>query len=162
MSDLLRAVEKFIYQEADLLDDWRLPEWFQLLGPDAKYYVPAVGEAGGMEADPTTTLFLLADNRMRLEQRVVRLMKKTAFAEYPHSKTRHFITNIQIMAETEESVTATGNFIVYRTKDSLTQSFFGKQRHILLRAGDGFLIQEKRICLDLDSLSPQAKLSIIL
>ena len=33
-------VEDFLYQEAALLDDWKLNEWEKLLTDDATYYVP--------------------------------------------------------------------------------------------------------------------------
>ena len=34
-------VEDFLFAEAELLDEWRLPEWLELFTDDAKYYVPA-------------------------------------------------------------------------------------------------------------------------
>ena len=45
-SDVMQAiarteVEDFLFEEADLLDEWRLPEWLELFTDDASYYVPA-------------------------------------------------------------------------------------------------------------------------
>ena len=34
-------VEDFLFAEAELLDEWRLPEWLELFTDDAIYYVPA-------------------------------------------------------------------------------------------------------------------------
>ena len=34
-------VEDYLFAEAELLDEWRLPEWLELFTDDAIYYVPA-------------------------------------------------------------------------------------------------------------------------
>ena len=42
----LRArIEDFLYLEADLLDEWRIEEWFALFAEGATYEVPPTGEA---------------------------------------------------------------------------------------------------------------------
>ena len=35
-------IEDFLFAEAELLDEWRLPEWLELFTDDAIYYVPAI------------------------------------------------------------------------------------------------------------------------
>ena len=41
MHSLTRSdIEDFLFAEADLLDQWRLPEWLTLFTDDAKYEVP--------------------------------------------------------------------------------------------------------------------------
>ena len=37
---LREEVEDFLYQEAELLDEWRLDEWAALFTEDARYIVP--------------------------------------------------------------------------------------------------------------------------
>ena len=75
-------VEDFLFAEAELLDEWRLPEWLELFTDDAIYYVPATDLA--VDASPDNNLFYVADDRFRLSERVKRLMKRTAHAEFPH------------------------------------------------------------------------------
>lgn len=42
MQNITRAdVEDFLFAEAELLDEWRLPEWLELFTEDAIYYVPS-------------------------------------------------------------------------------------------------------------------------
>ena len=42
MQNISRAdVEDFLFAEAELLDEWRLPEWLELFTEDAIYYVPS-------------------------------------------------------------------------------------------------------------------------
>jgi p-cumate 2,3-dioxygenase beta subunit len=80
-------VEDFMFLEAELLDEWRLKEWLTLFTADGCYNVPATDVPAN--ASPDNALFYVADDRFRLEQRVERLLKRTAHAEFPKSKTRH-------------------------------------------------------------------------
>ena len=47
-------------------------------------------------ADPATSLFYIADDYVRLRERVVRLTKKEAHSEFPRSQQRHMISNVRI------------------------------------------------------------------
>ena len=69
-------IEDWLYTEAALLDEWRLPEWRQLFTEDASYLVPNM--AGDPYAPPAATLYLIADDGHHLTERVKRLGKKTA------------------------------------------------------------------------------------
>ena len=43
VQDVTRAtIEDFLYEEAALLDEWRLQEWLDLLTEDATYEVPGL------------------------------------------------------------------------------------------------------------------------
>ena len=75
------------------IDRWKLDEWLALYTLDCRYEISPTGKADAAELSPETSLFLVADNRFRLEQRVIRLNKPTAHAEYPHSKVRHIVSN---------------------------------------------------------------------
>jgi p-cumate 2,3-dioxygenase beta subunit len=52
-------IEDFLYEEAALLDEWRLREWLALTTEDATYEVPSTDVPDG---DPRDTLFIIADN----------------------------------------------------------------------------------------------------
>jgi p-cumate 2,3-dioxygenase beta subunit len=153
-------VEDFLFFEADLLDEWRLPEWLELFTEDATYSVPTTDLPG--DASPETSLFYVADDRFRLSERVKRLMKRTAHVEFPHSRTRHFISNVRIRERESEEVSVSAAFLVYRTKDGVTDAYFGSHRYRLRPMDGAFRIREKRCLLDTDSLRPQGRVSIIL
>ena len=68
-------VEDFLYREAALLDEWKLDEWEALLTDDASYYVPPNDQPDG---DHRATLFLVADDRERIRQRVIRIKDPNA------------------------------------------------------------------------------------
>jgi p-cumate 2,3-dioxygenase beta subunit len=83
---LLRLrVENLLWQEADMIDQWRLDEWLTLYTDDAHYYVPP-SDIDGDTADPDTSLFYIMDDRNRMQERVIRLKKVGAHSEWPRSK----------------------------------------------------------------------------
>src|SRR4051794_7852791 len=83
-------VEDFLYREAALLDAWQLDDWLTLLTDDAYYRVPSNDQPQG---DPANTLFLIADDIVRIRARVRRLKDPHAHAEHPRSRTRRVISN---------------------------------------------------------------------
>ena len=165
MSELLQsraAIEEFLYREAELLDDWRLPEWADLFTDDARYDIASLDAEDPTAADPATSLFVLADDKMRIVSRAKRLMKKTAHAEYPHSKTRHITGNVRLgeIRGNERAVRA--NFVVYRTKGDRTVQYMGEAHYLLVAADGAIRIRKKRCNLDLNTLADQGRLTIIL
>lgn len=152
-------VENFLYDEASLLDQWKCQEWANLFTTDCEYLVPPTDEP---EGDPRSTLFLVADDHHRLHQRAKRLMSKNAHAEYPHSRTRHMVSNVRIQSQDKSEVKVTANFAVYRNKRELTDVYMGEYRYTLVPEGDSFKIKSKRCNLDLESLRPHGKVSILL
>lgn len=153
-------IEDFLYREAELLDDWRLDEWLELLTDDARYLVPSLDLLP--DDDPAATLYLIADDSTRIRSRVKQLMGKSARAEQPRSRTRRIISNVRIVDETEASVRVTANFLVHRSRIRKVDTFIGKYEYRLLRDGGHLKIEERKAILDLDALQPHGVLSIIL
>ena len=153
------TVENFLYDEAELLDQWKCQEWANLFTEDCEYLVPPTDEP---EGDPKTTLFLVADDHHRLQQRAKRLMSKNAHAEYPHSRTRHMVSNVRIKSQDHNEIKVTANFAVYRSKRETVDVYMGEYRYTLVPDGNSFKIKSKRCNLDLESLRPHGKVSILL
>lgn len=153
-------VEDFMFYEAELLDEWRLKDWLKLFTLDATYHVPATDVRP--DASPDTDLFYVADDRFRLEQRVERLLKRTAHAEFPKSKTRHFVSNVRIRSRTDSELEVGAAVLTFRTKAGLTETYIGSYRYRLVVTPDGLRIREKRCNLDMDGLKPNGRISIIL
>lgn len=171
MNDLLTTrlrVEDFLYAEADLLDHWQLDEWLALYTDDCRYEVGPTGKADAETLSPATSLFLIADDRFRLEQRVIRMKKPTAHAEYPHSRTRHLYSNVRVLSREGTDLKVAVNFLTLRTAKGVTQQYPGSiLYHLREIATDGpstsqFRVAYKRSILDLDALVPQGKVTIFL
>src|SRR5271163_1154982 len=104
-------VEDFLFHEAALLDAWRLDDWLGLLTEDARYEVPSNDRPN---ADPASTLFMIADDIRRIRARVTRLKDKNAHAEYPPSRTRRMIANVRIVEQSAPELSVEANFVIYR------------------------------------------------
>jgi p-cumate 2,3-dioxygenase subunit beta len=153
-------VEDFLYHEAALLDDWKLTEWQALLTDDAAYHVPSNDQP---EGDHRTTLFLVADDRERIRQRIIRINDPNCHAEYPKSRTRRMISNVRILGVEGDLVTVAANFVCYRYRRyERIREYVGAYRYILKRAGDGFRIKERRVLIDAHELGSLGSVSFIL
>lgn len=158
---LLRLrVEDLLFQEADLLDAWRLEEWLTLYTDDAHYYVPP-NDVDGDRADPDTDLFYIVDDRLRMEQRVVRLAKQGAHSEQPHSKVRRIVGNVRAWRDGER-IHARSSFFVSRAKDASADIYVGHALHEIVEDGSALRIAKKTCILDMEALRPHARISIIL
>jgi p-cumate 2,3-dioxygenase subunit beta len=151
-------VEEFLYDEAALLDAWRLDDWLALFTRDARYEVPSTDRPGGGPAD---ALMLVSDTRAMIAARVKRLNSRKAHREFPWSRTRRIIGNVRVLAEEGGEVEVAANFAVYRSRREVSV-YMGQYRYRLVREGDSFRIRFRRAELDVETLDPHGTLSIIL
>ncbi|AJE87282.1 p-cumate dioxygenase small subunit [Streptomyces albus] len=152
-------VEDFLFHEAALLDDWRLEEWVELFTLDCTYEVPATDTP---EADPATSWSLIHDRRTMLEQRIIRLKKPEAHAEYPHSQTSRIVGNVRILHRTGESLSVSASFLVSRVKAGRFDQYAGRYSYELVPEASGLKIRRKKAVLTHDRLDPQGKISFVL
>jgi p-cumate 2,3-dioxygenase subunit beta len=152
-------VEDLFYNEAALLDEWRLEEWLGLLTDDAVYQVPPTDVP---EGDARNTLFIIADDAVRIRSRVKQLLGKSAWAENPHSRTRRLITNVRVIGSDGENTLVTANFTVHRMRYESVDTYVGHYDYKLARVGNELRIRERRVILDNEALRPHGKISFIL
>jgi p-cumate 2,3-dioxygenase subunit beta len=159
-SELTRSdVEEFLYGEAALLDEWRLEEWLDLFTIDCLYEIPAPDRP---DDDPGETFALIHDHRAMLEQRVIRLKKPTAHAEFPHSRTRRMISNVRILGRGADELKVGANFAVFRMRHGIEVTYVGRYEYVLIPSSDGLKIRHRKAILDQEVLDPHGKISIIL
>jgi p-cumate 2,3-dioxygenase beta subunit len=155
-----RQVEDFLYEEAALLDAWRLDDWLSLLTPDAVYQVPSNDRP---DADPKDTLFIIADDINRIRARVARLKKQDAHAEYPHSRTRRMLSNVRITGREGSVLKVEANFIVHRfRRNEGIRAFVGHYRYELRVEGGRLKIARREAVIDSMELGSLASVSFIL
>ena len=158
---LLRLrVEDLLYEEADLLDRWQLEAWLALFTEDAVYQVPP-SDVDGDTATPESALFYIMDDRVRLEQRVIRLGKVGAHSEHPRSKVRHLVTNVRVHRD-GTVIRARSSFVVYRSKDITSDAYVGHYLHDIIERDGRLMIAAKKCVLDMEALRPHGRISIIL
>lgn len=154
------AVEHFLYEEAALLDAWRLDEWLALFTEDARYVVPTTDRPDG---DPRRDLVFIDDDLVRLRGRVERLKSRFAHREYPSSRTRRLIGTVRLTRIEAGELDVEAAFAVYRARSEDIAPYVGLYRYTLERRGDGGLrIRRRRAELTLERLSDHGAVSIIL
>jgi len=148
-------VEEFLFREAELLDEWRLREWLDLLTDDVRYRVPiriAKEKAGGDTAvtGVSTEMFHLDEDRNSLELRVARLETGFGWAEEPPSRIRHLVTNVRVA----DGLAVRSNVLVYRSRwDKPDYDVLSAERHDVLREVDcGLRLASRDVILDSTSI----------
>lgn len=153
-------VEEFLYEEAALLDAWRLDDWLRLLTDDAVYNVPSNDRP---EGDSRDTLFIIADDIRRIRARVTRLKDKSAHAEYPPSRTQRMLSNVRVVSRNGSELAVQANFIVHRfRRDEGIRAFVGHYRYRLRVDGGGLKIARREAIIDSMELGSLASVSFIL
>ncbi len=160
-SHITRAdIEDFLFMEADLLDHWQLEEWQNLLTEDACYYVPPNDCLEGSHRD---TLFIIADDRERIRQRIIRVMDPNCHAERPKSRLSRIISNVRILETDGDLIKISANFVCHRFRRyERGGEYVGKMHYILKRNGASFLIKERRMLLKSHELGSLGSVSFIL
>jgi p-cumate 2,3-dioxygenase beta subunit len=155
-------VEAFLYEEAAMLDEWRLDEWLTLLTPDSRYEVPATNNPSGQPAD---SLMLISDDHAMTVARIKRLNSRKAHREFPWSRTTRIVGNVRIVSTTAgaggDELQVSANFAVYRSRKE-TVAYVGRYTYRLVPSGDSYLIRFRRAVLDSETLDAHGTLSIVL
>jgi p-cumate 2,3-dioxygenase beta subunit len=153
-------VEDFLYEEAALLDAWRLDDWLALLTDDAVYRVPSNDRP---DNDSKDTLFIIADDIRRIRARVRRLKEKSAHAEYPPSRTRRSISNVRITGRDDAALSVEANFIVHRfRREERIREYVGHYRYELRMDGRRLKIAKREAIVDAMELGSLSSVSFIL
>ena len=155
---LREEVEDFLYEEAALLDEWRLDDWAALFTEDARYVVPTTDLP---EPDPRQDMVFIDDDIVRLRARVRRLNSRHAHREYPWSRTRRFISNVRVKETDGDDLTVNANALVYRFRNGEGDPYVGHYEYKLKRVDGGLKISYRRAVLDLEALSWHGAVSII-
>ena len=162
----IREIEQFLYREARLLDQRRFHEWIELLTDDVHYWMPVrtsryektsksiviLDDEHYTETDVSSEdeLAILDEDKDSLRMRIARLDTGMAWAEDPPSRTRHFLSNIEVEeGETASELKVYSNIIVYRSRGETEQDYFVGGREDVLRQVDGaWKIASRKIILD--------------
>lgn len=144
-------VEDFYYNEADILDQFLLRDWLDLLTDDIRYRIPIRTNRmvrGRTASEISDSDMLFDEDKRGLTQRVKRLETGRAWAEEPRSRTRHLVTNVRLWPSSRENeLKVTSNFIAYRNRLEVEQDFFVGMREDQLRLQEGRLTIASRLIL---------------
>ncbi len=152
---LEREIEQFYYREAQMLDERRFNDWIELVAEDIHYHMPIrrnvkFGEQYRENTDAESEISWFDEGKATLAGRVRQINTGLHWAEEPFSRVRHLITNVQIVEDRGDELSATSDFFCWsnRLKDEVNM-FVGKRDDILRRdATTGWKIAKRTILLD--------------
>jgi 3-phenylpropionate/cinnamic acid dioxygenase small subunit len=146
------ACMRFLYREAELLDDQRFSEWLGLLTDDIAYQIPTrtTRPRSDLDAQFSKTSFIMIDDFETLQLRVRRLEGEYAFAEDPPSRTRRFVSNIRVSEPTVTGELAVkSNIMFFRARFDSPPTLIAGERHDTLRHTDeGIRLAARTVLLD--------------
>jgi 3-phenylpropionate/cinnamic acid dioxygenase small subunit len=169
--DIIRDVERFLYREVRLLDERRFHEWLSLFTDDVRYWMAGRSNRYARSSkaiailDPDRyveddvgredELAILDEDKETLAARIARLDTGMAWAEDPPSRTRHFLSNIEVApGDSEAEIKVHSNFIVYRSRADSEEDFYvGARQDVLRREGRAWKIAYRKLILDQNVLS---------
>ena len=164
--EVVSQIEQFLYREARLLDARQFRQWLELFADDVRYWMPmrsnrysvtskAISILDGsryeeVDLSKEGDLAIMDETKDSLERRIDRLDTGMAWAEDPPSRTRHFISNIEVEpGERESEIKVYSNFIMYRSRAEKEEDFYVGSREDILRNVDGeWKIARRKIVLD--------------
>jgi 3-phenylpropionate/cinnamic acid dioxygenase small subunit len=150
---LQHQVEQFLYDEAALLDARSYREWLGLLADDIHYWMPIRRTVTRSDLEFEFTklgdMAFFDDDRDLLEMRVKKLEASSAWAEDPPSRSRHFVSNVRIVAVAGDEITLDLCFHLHRTRlNTEIDSWVGRRTDVLRRVEGSLKLARRHIFLD--------------
>jgi len=152
---LEREIERFLYHEAELLDERKFSEWIELIADDIHYHVPQrrnvkFGEQQRENSDPESEISWFDEGKATLAGRVRQINTGLHWAEEPLSRVCHLVTNVEVLAVQGDEVKVKSRFIVYRNRlQDEVDLFVGKRDDTLRRDSEtGWKIAKRTVILD--------------
>lgn len=146
-------IERFLYDEVELLDQRKPAEWLDLFSEDTHYWMPMRRTLSPDELDKEFTgpegMAIFDDDKAMLTLRVKKLESGYSWSEDPPSRTRHMLSNVRLLEATDNEVTVRSNFFVYRTRQATEVDIWvGRREDVLRKTGSSWQIADRKIFLD--------------
>src|SRR5262249_16806234 len=152
-------IERFLYREAELLDEQRYEEWLDLLSEDVHYWMPMRRNVPRDEPEREFTRAGLDVNwfdegKDTLTRRVRQILTGIHWAEEPPSRICHIVSNVEILSaapalDAPTEVGVRSRFLVYRNRvETETDVLVGKREDLLRRLDGDWRIARRKIILD--------------
>lgn len=159
------GVMQFLIEEAQLLDDGLLNDWFGLIAEDMRYEMPIrdhVRRSAGSGFD--AAMKWVNDDHAAIAFKVKRYMgTETAWAEDPPSFTRRIVSNLLLRTTaTEGELSARTSIMVYRKRGAEKAGLIAAARQdVLRRDARGWKLCHRTVLLD-QSVVDMANIAIFL
>jgi benzoate/toluate 1,2-dioxygenase beta subunit len=141
--DLQRAVEQFLYRQADHLDSKRWQDFIDLFAPDGVYWAPAHPHQTSGDGVPS----IFYEDRDLMLIRLRRLHHPRAWSQKTEWATSHVVSNVIVEAHDTAAGTLTcrSRFHLIEFRRDQVRHFGGAYTHRLVRAGGDWRIRLQRV-----------------
>jgi 3-phenylpropionate/cinnamic acid dioxygenase small subunit len=142
-ADTLRAVEQFLYRQAEILDGKRWSEFIDLFDNNGVYWMPASPEQTTGEGVPS----IFHEDRNLMTVRMKRVTHPHAWSQAPAWGTSHLVSNVAIEKEDPRTgeVVVRSRFHMMEFRRDESRHFAGSYLHHLKRTRDGYRIKLQRV-----------------
>lgn len=135
-------ISQWLYREARLLDEERFRDWLALLAPDIHYWLPLrenrFRRDRRPEPGPDNCASVYNDDYFDLELRIKRFETGLVWSEDPAPRTNRMVTNIEVMAGTDEhTLSSRSNISICRSRRQDEEVTFNARRRDSFRRVDG-------------------------
>ena len=89
-----RDLIDFVYREAELLDQRRFDEWYELFADEGHYWIPLHAD----QPDPRDHVSLMYEDKLLLKARIERLAGPRTHSQQPESRCQHVLQRPLIVA----------------------------------------------------------------
>lgn len=152
-------IEQFLYLEAELLDERRFDEWFELLADDLSYLMPVqtnVYPGDVKSRSPESAGYggdFFAEHKDGMDLRVKKALSGRDHIERPASKLRHLVTNVRIFPgdSADQEIPVRSSFLIHRMRHGEFQDLYVGRRDDVLRRCEndyGWQIAQRTVTLD--------------
>ena len=139
---LCRRVERFVFEEARLLDAGQFKAWLRLYEPEGIYWMPSQPD----QTDPLTVASIIYEDYEILSIRVQRLLEARALVLTPMPRTTHLVSNIEIRDQAANAaLVVDAAFVCVGHQADQQRMYSGRHTYHLLTADNTFRIGMKRV-----------------
>jgi benzoate/toluate 1,2-dioxygenase subunit beta len=136
-----QRVEKFLFEEARLLDAGQFEAWLKLYEPQGIYWMPSQP----YQTDPLNVASIIYEDYEILSIRVQRLLEARALVLTPMPRTTHLVGNVEVRDQTADALIVDAAFVCVEYQADQQRMYSGRHTHHLLPADDTFRIGMKRV-----------------
>ena len=163
--DEQRALERFYFHEARLLDNRQYKQWLDLIDPGIEYVMPArtnvlvnnrergqeemIAVERELEGPDSLGCPLREESFIHLAARVERAYKINSWSENPPARTRRLVGNIELMQRDGATWSVISNFHMYFSRPGSGNFIYsGQRRDHLVQEEGGFKLRRREVIMD--------------
>ena len=160
-----RALERFYYYEARLLDNRQYQQWLALVSPEIRYLMPSrvnvmvdnrargkeemISVDRELEGPDSLGCPIREEGYIHLMVRAERAFKINSWSENPPARTRRIVGNVELVGQRGEELSVLSNFHLYYARPGGESCVYsGQRRDVLSPAEQGYTIEKREVIMD--------------